>query len=379
MSVDVWDEMDSQSTEAKLKRDQWGRPMVTPTDGSKAVGYVRVTTFAGTLEDGFGLDRYHQRLVAVGLARRPDLVLSAKAHDTGEEDDKAELNSICEQAQEAAHGSAKATVGTAVHKFCERIDRGAISLVDIPESHRADVAAYLTAMAPFKIHGIEEFVVIDEIQVAGTFDRIVEYDGQRYVADIKTGSIEYPHKMAVQLALYSRGWFYDPKEPRSRGNTGVSQSAGIVIHLPAGQRRCDLYWVDLKAGWEAASHCNWTREWRKRKDLFAAASFGAALIELDAPTAHLSTPELAAVIEAQPLMQAEAATTLTEAFAATELTLAQQIAEAGDTDDLEQLWSAHREEWTAEHTRAAAAMKLKWHQQVLHRVSARAAAQSNPA
>jgi hypothetical protein len=347
MSNEVWDDM--QSTEDKVPRDRWQRPLIVPAAGGKPKAYTRVTTFAGSVEDMYGLGQWQQRMVAIGLSARKDLLLSVAAHT----DDKDELNRIVDQAREAAAASAAATTGTALHKLAERYDRGQMPLADMPESNRDDMEAYAIATAPFTIHGIEQFVVIDEIQVAGTFDRIVEYSGQRYVADIKTGSIEYGvGKMAVQLALYSRGWLYQPGKP-DRGSTGVSTTAGIIIHLPAGQGRCDLYWIDLRAGWEAAELCDKVRAWRKRKGLLAAASFAA----------DSGVSELAAV-ESEQMDEAVAA--ITEAFPETEvLTLDLLIGAAPSAAALEELWSQHRDVWTAEHTRAAAARKNQLHHKVL--------------
>lgn len=342
---EIWD--DITSTEDSIPRDRWQRPMVKPAAGGKPAAYTRVTTFAGSVEDMFGLGQWQQRMVAIGLSKRPDLMLSVAAHA----EDKDELNAIIDQAREAAAASAAATTGTALHKLAERYDRGQLTLDQVPESNRADLTAYAEATVPLNIHGIEQFVVIDEIKVAGTFDRIVEYGGQRYVADIKTGSIEYGvGKMAVQLALYSRGWLYEPKR-NSRGSTGVSQSAGIIIHLPAGQGRCDLYWIDLRAGWEAAELCDKVRAWRKRKGLLAAATFA---------TAEEQT--------------AQAVATVTETFEATEvLSLHHLIEAASSATALEELWSEHRDVWTADHTRAAAARKNQLHHKVLKDAVASAA------
>jgi hypothetical protein len=39
------------------------------------------------------------------------------------------------------------------------------------------------------------------------------------------------------------------------------------MHMPVGQARCDLYWVDLEIGWEAVTLAVDVREWRKRKDI----------------------------------------------------------------------------------------------------------------
>jgi hypothetical protein len=47
----------------------------------------------------------------------------------------------------------------------------------------------------------------------------------------------------------------------------VDQSEALVMHLPVGEARCDLYMVDIAAGWEMASVCGTVRDWRKRKNL----------------------------------------------------------------------------------------------------------------
>jgi hypothetical protein len=333
----VWDEIET--TESKIPRDRWGRPMVMPATRGKPVAYTRVTTYAGTVEDMWGLGQWQQRMVAIGLSQRKDLLLSVSAHT----DDKDELNKIVDAAREAAAASAAATTGTALHKLAERYDRGQMTLEEMPDSNRDDMEAYAVATAPLTIHGIEQFVVIDEIKVAGTFDRIVEYGGQRYVADIKTGSIEYGlGKMAIQLALYSRGWLYEHGKP-DRSTTGVSQTAGIIIHLPAGEGQCDLYWIDLKAGWEAARLCGEVRTWRKRKGLLAPASFAA----------DPAVVELAAVA------------TLAEKFNSTELSIEEKIATALDRATLEAIWADHQNEWTPAHTRLASNRKTHLHQQLL--------------
>jgi predicted RecB family endonuclease len=361
VSTDVWDDIGS--VEEKVPRDRWQRPLIVPASGGKAKAYTRVTTFASSVEDMFSLGQWQQRMVALGLSRRPDLLLSVSAHA----EDKDELNRIVDSAREAAAASAAATVGTALHKLTERLDRGEMSLDAMPDSHRSDMKAYADAMAPLKIRGVEQFVVLDDLQVAGTFDRIVEYDGQRYTADVKTGSIEYGvGKMAIQLALYSRGHLYAPGRA-DRGGTEVNQNAGIIIHLPAGQGRCDLYWIDLRAGWEAVRLCADVRAWRKRKNLLTAASFATAVL---APPAQQVEPSPTMTSLERAVTQAQAEATLAAAFPRAEaLALEEQIKAADSNEELERIWSQHREAWTAEHTKAAAARKLALHQRILRRAA----------
>src|SRR5689334_2925212 len=64
----------------QVPRDRWQRPLVVPPKGGKPVAYTRCTTFVGCLEDTFNLSRWQQRMVALGLNDRPDLLLAVAAH-----------------------------------------------------------------------------------------------------------------------------------------------------------------------------------------------------------------------------------------------------------------------------------------------------------
>jgi hypothetical protein len=145
-------------------------------------------------------------MVALGLADRPDLLLAAAAH----RDDKNKLNDICDQAKEAAKASASATTGTALHALTEQHDRGQ-TLGVLPADAKADLDAYIAATEPFEHLGIEEFVVHDGFKIGGTFDRLVRYNGEVYIADLKTGSVDFGiGKIAMQLAVYAHSVRYDP-------------------------------------------------------------------------------------------------------------------------------------------------------------------------
>ena len=243
-----------------IDRDRWGRPLVVPPTGGKKVAYTRCTTYIDVLEDKFNLQKWMQRMVAVGLAQRPDLQLSVAAHA----DDKRELDRICDQAREAATANAAATTGTALHALTELIDRG-LDLPVLPDAAKADLDAYVAATKHLKATHIEQFCVQDPLKVGGTPDRVVEFGGQRFIADIKTGSIEWGSlKIAMQLALYARSRTYDIGQQK-RGDHGADHRRGIIIHLPAGQARCDLHWVDLESGWEAVKVAREVRHWRTLK------------------------------------------------------------------------------------------------------------------
>lgn len=246
-------------TQGTIKRDRWDRPLILQPDG-KEEGYTRVTTFAGSLEDQSGIAKWKQRLTAIGLADRPDLLLSVAAH----RDDKKELGKITEQALEAGGASTAANKGTAVHILTEMRDRGEELPVVAPEIKR-DLDLYTAATAGMKVAEIEKFLVCDSLKAAGTADRIFEFGGQRYIGDLKTGSVDLGIvKIATQLSIYSRSAGYN-EDTGERYPINVNQDWGIVIHLPVGVGEINLYWIDLNKGWDAAWLCKQVREFRKLK------------------------------------------------------------------------------------------------------------------
>jgi len=254
-------------TGSDVTRDRWGRPLITPPGGGKPVAYTRVTTLAKTLEDQSALTSWKQRMTLEGASLRPDIVTSAAAH----RGDKAQLNKLCEQAMDAAQAGAKATIGTALHKILEKIDLGQ-DPGPVPEQHHADIRAYRELMVRTKLRivGCEVFLVLDDLQVAGTTDRILQAeDGTLIIGDLKTGSIEYGGlSISCQLACYSNGLVYDPATGQrqtlaERFGGKVNEDLGYVIHLPSGEGRAELVEADLAQGWQVAFGSLSARAWRK--------------------------------------------------------------------------------------------------------------------
>jgi hypothetical protein len=224
-----------------------------------------VTTFVGCLEDTYNLMNWKNRQVAYGMGQRKDLVLAAAAADPT---DKRKLNEIAEKATEHAQASASATTGTALHALTERVDRGQ-PLGYVPTEYQADIAAYQEATKDIEWVGVESFRVHDEWQVAGTADRIGRDSyGRLRIYDIKSGSIDYPHKMAMQLAMYARSVPYSiEKDRRETDPEPVDLRYGVIIHLPAGEGRCDLYRIDIVKGWGACRIAKQVWDWRATKGL----------------------------------------------------------------------------------------------------------------
>jgi len=251
----------------EIPRDRWGRPLIMPPGrGTKRVAYRRTTTFVGCLDDTNGLIKWKARQVAYGMGQRSDLVLAAAAANP---DDKTKLGDIAERAAEAAKSGAAADIGTALHSLTERIDRGQ-PLGEIPTEYRADIDAYQKATAGIEWVGIETFRVHDEWKVAGTADRLGRFpwSDRIRICDIKTGSIDYPHKMAMQLAMYARSVPYDiATDLRGVDPGDIDLNTGVIIHLPAGQGECTLYEIDIMKGWGACLIAKQVWNWRGTKDL----------------------------------------------------------------------------------------------------------------
>jgi len=246
----------------EIERDRYGRPLVVPPKGKKPVAYTRATTIANSLDDPAALVAWKMRMAAIGLTMRSDLLLSISAA----QDDKLAVNAFIEDAMQVAGAKTQANIGTAIHAFTEKLDLGQ-DLGPIPEQWAADIVAYEQTTAQLNKKRIEQFCVLDKFKIAGTPDRLVEYKGELFIADIKTGRIDHPNNIAMQLAIYAHGLPYDIATA-TRGSWGdVNKQKAIVIHLPAGQGLCKLHFIDIEEGWKGVQFAMRVRKWRDKKGL----------------------------------------------------------------------------------------------------------------
>jgi len=250
--------------------------------------------------DRFNLEQYFKRQVAVGLAGRPDLLLGIKAIGRpGVEgftrEQKSALNGLAKQAEEAAKDTDGGVLGTAMHTATERVDRGeTLADVDLPYPFSASLAAYeaMRRLNGWRSVAIEQTVVVDELDVAGTFDRIDEVPGLSamlgpgrcqygdrcevdhgtagldvVIVDVKTEAEPWRNgiHIAPQLAGYSRArrmFVTDQHGPRYVDMPCVRQDVGIVVHVRDGDSV--PYFINLHEGWEAATAAHQQRERLKR-------------------------------------------------------------------------------------------------------------------
>lgn len=262
----------------RIPRDQYDRPLIIPPGGGKPIAYRRPSTLGKTLDDTSSLEQWGNRLVAQGLAARPDLLAAVARCDPN---DKSVLNSLCEAAKEVAGGSKASRLGTARHQLLEHHDLGQLVGVLLPgEQQVIDTWDALLAQHSIEIVGeyAEVFLVNDELQTAGTADRLVRgpWGDELRVLDIKTGGVNSPKysglSWAIQLACYAGSdqyivhsgsvtekgdgkLAYGPDPIIDRCYVDVDRSVGYVAHLPAdGPAR--LIQVDLELGRRAAEEAN---------------------------------------------------------------------------------------------------------------------------
>ena len=256
---------------ADFTRDRWGRPLIIPADGGKAIAYGRFSSHGSVLEDKFALEKWKIRTSAIGLTKRSDLFAQLAA--CAPEDTK-RLDEIMSQALEAGGGSVGANLGTALHEFTQRVDLGEITVDEISEPWRSDVGAYLSALEAHNLTVIRELIEVnqvnDELLLAGTADRFYHSTQGVICADIKTGKqiSKNPLAYAVQLASYANSMLYDIETgTRKPIADELELRTGYIIHIPANKGRCDIYEVDLMEAMAAARLASTVKRWQKRDDL----------------------------------------------------------------------------------------------------------------
>lgn len=274
---------------SETRRDRWGRYLVLPPGATKPIGYTRVTTIAKTLDDGGGLLPWKATATVVGALRRPGLLarwqqLLTEHPDPwySSDESKATAKKLVEDCALAGGSADRAEIGTALHAMVEARLRGGFDMVNLQPSMLADLEAFHAATnragLVFDARYIEATVVLDDHKVAGTADQLaVSVPGYGLmVGDLKTGAnLDYSWQaIAVQLAAYAnasavyrQGDATDGSDDTRDSMPAISRTHGLVIHLPAGEARCELHIIDLAAGWDAFQLAMQVRAWRSNKKL----------------------------------------------------------------------------------------------------------------
>jgi hypothetical protein len=268
---------DQYDPEAEVPRGKWGwYKLPDPHDTSKDTLHRRVTSLVHAIDETYTLDRWNERVAVGGMVLNPTLLATYASLWPDHAANRGEMDELISQAKLAAGSKDRAMLGTYVHKLTECADAGLDPV--IPEDYAPEVEAWkrLRDELGLRTVHIERQVVNDEIEHAGTFDRIDELTrpltfgrlelpaGMRVVSDLKTGrSVELGWLAhAAQLTSYARSarmWVkgtrqYEPMPPR------LSREWAILIHVAV---RDDLtapavakaHLVDLTLGAKVLAAC----------------------------------------------------------------------------------------------------------------------------
>lgn len=282
-------------TDYTIKRDYHQRPWITSDGGplqyrpdrkspTNAVAYTRISTLSETLDDKSGLLDWAACNAAVGVVRDPG-IFSQIAHLASAHRDpwlipeaKQQLKPLVKRAQQIAGSEDAAGIGTALHGLTQLVDEGREPEF-VPPQLRPWIEKYREALEAWEVLDCEPFLVVDEIQGAGSMDRLLRHKvtGRIVCADIKTGRSDpdYPLKVTMQVAMYSRGQRYNQQTGQRRPlHPEVDLDHGLMIHVPVrtGEPRATLYPLDLTEGWWLAKIAVQVRAARKMAKLAAVAA-----------------------------------------------------------------------------------------------------------
>lgn len=244
----------------QVERGPSGKPLIIPPGGGEPVEYERASSYGKAIDNGAGLLYWAKCMVLKGAASTggPSLIKAARPLEY--DVDKKKLHELAESAMTLAGSGNKRDEGSALHSYTELIDKGLPLPDGLEPEVLADLDAYRRITAGLTYPAIEGFVVVDEVQVAGSFDRLIKVPdaepwpawlrGRTVIGDLKTGNAEAAIAgIGVQLALYSRGKTYDPATG-ARGELNVDQNIGLVVHLPLSSGKAQIIAVDLSLGWQ---------------------------------------------------------------------------------------------------------------------------------
>lgn len=234
--------------------------------------WTSATTFAGTIAETFALQQWSQRMVALGMGRRPDLCALASA---AEDDDNKTLQDIARKAIDAGGGTRGSTMGSAYHRFTEVAEDGRIH--EVPEEYRPDIQAYLDKLQAARLTTApeltEQIVVLPEFMLAGQLDRILRtVSNQLLIGDVKTARyVDYSYgEIAIQLAIYANAThIWDPQTETFRAMPPVRKDKAVVMWVPVGRGQCELISIDIAQGYRMLQTCATVRKWRSQSKALA--------------------------------------------------------------------------------------------------------------
>lgn len=273
--------------------DAFEEPPVVTTGGSRKFPHPvtgkphtspRASHYAGGLADEFTLNAWKIAMVALGMGKREDLWMLAASEaaaplgpvELREQGWWRPFEEFAHQAMDAAEAASGAHKGTAIHRWAELLDRGDITLDDVPNRATPHLENYL------RIHEestltvnrdyLETMVYTDKLHngVNGRMDALRNGPGGWLVVDdLKTGR-QAPAGMdeiAIQLAIYANAeWHIDADTglatPAPRN---IRKDVATITWVPIDKpENAELIPVDITWGWQAAKVLTWVKRYLNR-------------------------------------------------------------------------------------------------------------------
>lgn len=263
----------------------------------KPATWARTTNFIRKLDDAFALNEWKIQRVLIGLGLREDLYAEACTLSDG--DDLEALNRLAELAHDAAGGNHGRRVGSALHRFTERANRGEPS--GAPARWAPKVDLYAEALKAHCLTVIPELVERTVVNLtyncAGTFDNgLRTMRGTLQLGDLKSKKKIYGYgSEALQFAMYVYAdAMWDPVTGKYVDMPPFDKRTAVMIWLPVAGDACEVHDVDIERGWAALKICDQVRLWQNEAKRKAAVGAPRALPNAMAVTEAYASRILAA-------------------------------------------------------------------------------------
>lgn len=267
------------------------RPMITRPGKTKPEPYLRASEVHKLVEDKYGLNIWQQDRIGYVVATNESIRAEWAATDVEAKGEPFWARKSLRERTIRAYTAGKswnrgaAVSGTKFHSVTDKHDTG--TLFELDDDFADDLSVYIHALeqAGITIVASEQFVVQDELGIAGTFDKLIYTDlltpdglpAGNVIADLKTGKVkDKALEFGMQMAVYANSVYYDNGV---RNEFVVNNKWGMIIHLPLGSNQAELLWIDLVQCYEVVKAAIVVKEQRSPKMISAMVIPGPTLMD----------------------------------------------------------------------------------------------------
>lgn len=257
MSDEFYFEDPEEEVKPLISRGRYNLP--DPITGNPRT-WMRTTNFIDKIQDLYAVRQWEKRKIIEGLALRKDLYAEALTYAVGKDIDTRKVNDLAERCKDAAGANEGARIGTMLHKFTDRHDRG--EETHAPPDWADRIRQYALELKMHRltvVHDLMERTVVNlTYGCAGTFDRgLMEYTGKLILSDLKSETTIYGYMSKVmQFGMYtSADFMWDEKQCKYVDMPPFDQDEALMLWLPSGGDGCEVHWVDLRRGQHLLKLC----------------------------------------------------------------------------------------------------------------------------